>query len=209
VRRQLAAADLLVLNKLDLVASAALAELRTWIERTAPGVRVIETVQSAVPAGVVLGPVGAVGTTVAAEEHPRRGGRTADPSRESAAAEARTAGDARSAEPPSAFDHARLFETWTVVRADPVPRSALERFAAGLGDGVHRAKGFVRIAEAPSERLVYQQVGRRWTVEPVAEGEPRGGGPAAELPAVAIVVVGQTGATSHAALDALLEFPGA
>lgn len=182
VRRQLRAADLVVLNKTDLVTEAAIADVRAWIERTAPGARVLETRRSRVPADVVLGPPG---------------GDREDRTR------AVPRADDESVAPPS-HDHAHVFDSWTVRRPASIRRESLERFASSLPEGVHRAKGFVRLEEAPDERFLFQQVGRRWTFE-------RMSAPASRVPdgtAVEVVLVGRHGATTTDALDALLTASG-
>ena len=53
--RQLAAADLMVLNKRDLVTAQELAETRAWLEATVPGVRVLEASHAAVPPEALSG----------------------------------------------------------------------------------------------------------------------------------------------------------
>ena len=53
VRRQLAEADLILLNKCDLAGDAAAVE--AWLGETAPGARVLRTVRSDAPIDIVLG----------------------------------------------------------------------------------------------------------------------------------------------------------
>lgn len=55
IERQLADANLVVLNKVDLVDAAALAETRDWISARVGQARLIETTQSALPVEVVVG----------------------------------------------------------------------------------------------------------------------------------------------------------
>lgn len=55
IRRQLAAADVLVLNKIDLVSAEALAELDAWLARTAPGVPVLHARDGRVPLAALVG----------------------------------------------------------------------------------------------------------------------------------------------------------
>jgi G3E family GTPase len=55
VLRQLSQADLIVLNKTDLVSAGDLASLRTWLADQTPGTPLIETVHSEVPIDVLLG----------------------------------------------------------------------------------------------------------------------------------------------------------
>jgi G3E family GTPase len=136
VLRQFGQADLIVLNKTDLVSAAALAGLREWLTGLAPGVKIIEVVQSTVPVDVLFGTHGERGT-----------------------ASAIFAGGYRA-------DHSHTYSTWTIERADTLSRRALERFATGLGEDIYRAKGFVFLRDDPDRAYIYQQVGNRWSIEP-------------------------------------------
>lgn len=55
VRRQLAAADVLVLNKTDLVSAGELARLDAWLRERAPAVPVLHAVDAHVPVATLLG----------------------------------------------------------------------------------------------------------------------------------------------------------
>jgi G3E family GTPase len=55
IRRQLAAADVLVLNKIDLVSAAQLDELDDWLARAAPGVPVLHARDGDVPVSALVG----------------------------------------------------------------------------------------------------------------------------------------------------------
>jgi G3E family GTPase len=55
ITRQLAEADLVILNKTDLVTGAQLDGIRTWITVTAPQARIIEAERGQVPAEVMFG----------------------------------------------------------------------------------------------------------------------------------------------------------
>ena len=139
-----------------------------WLAELAPRTPVIEAVQSEVPLEVLLG-----------------------------ARDVHAAGTIK-VDLPHHSDHAHDYETWTIERAFPVSRQAIERFASGLGEDIYRAKGFVSLEEDKDRRYIYQQVGARWSLEPGAawEDEPR---------QTRIVVIGHRGATSAAALDQLLD----
>jgi G3E family GTPase len=63
-------------------------------------------------------------------------------------------------------DHGRMFATWTFCRAQPLDGAAFRETIAALPPAVVRAKGIVRLVEAPSCRFVLQLVGRRWSLEP-------------------------------------------
>ena len=55
IRRQLAAADVLVLNKTDLVSVEQLAELDAWLSRVAPGVPVLHARDGVIPMAALIG----------------------------------------------------------------------------------------------------------------------------------------------------------
>jgi len=55
ITRQLAAADVVMLNKVDLLAPEALAKTREWIEEKIAEIPIVETVNADVPLAVVLG----------------------------------------------------------------------------------------------------------------------------------------------------------
>ncbi|MGH7071116.1 MAG: CobW family GTP-binding protein [Acetobacteraceae bacterium] len=55
LRSQIAAAEILILNKVDLISEAAREETASWVRQHAPGAKVVQAVRSAVPAGIVLG----------------------------------------------------------------------------------------------------------------------------------------------------------
>jgi G3E family GTPase len=55
VQRQLAQADLIVVNKTDLVSTEAVAKLRPWIAEHAPAAPIFETSYASVPLAVLLG----------------------------------------------------------------------------------------------------------------------------------------------------------
>ena len=168
VVRQFSQADLIVLNKIDLVSTEQRASLRAWLAELAPGAPLLETVDAKVPIDVLLG---------------AHGGR------------APVGPDADQARPA---DHAHLYQTWTLTRSTPLSRAAIERFASGLGEGVYRAKGFVRLQDDPQRRHVYQQVGARWSLEPGADwgDEPR---------RTRLVIIGRRGATDDRRLQAFFE----
>jgi G3E family GTPase len=140
VLRQLAQADLLILNKTDLVPPETLAELRAWLAERSPGTPLVETVRSEVPLDVLLG---------------------------AGADRAKVGGHAEHAHHDLDHDHhASTHQTWTLERSEPLTRPDLERFASALAGDIYRAKGFVLLHEDPNRRHVYQQVGARWSLEP-------------------------------------------
>lgn len=62
IERQLAAADVILLNKRDLVSRAQLNAVNSWLVRGYAAARIIEAEQSNVPLGLILGSQGRTGT---------------------------------------------------------------------------------------------------------------------------------------------------
>lgn len=127
---QASAADLVILNKVDLVDAATLAGARALAAGLAPGKPVIETSQSEVPAEIVLG---------------IRSARVLAPG---------LAPDA---------GHAAAFGSWSGNTKALLDANKLRAMLEALPAGVLRAKGVLRLSDAPDRRTVYQRVGKRWS----------------------------------------------
>jgi G3E family GTPase len=140
VLRQLTGADLVVLNKVDLVGRAEADATCAWLHALVPRARVLRAVDALVPTDLVLGPM----------PLERRNGTP-------------EGGHPRS-------DHATTFATRTLRSARPVPETGLRQALASLPDAVLRAKGFVRFDTAPNTLQLIQVVGRRQTVAPAPPG---------------------------------------
>jgi G3E family GTPase len=69
VQRQLAAADLLILNKADLVSADDLAATTAWLDTQSPGVRVLPAVRAEVPIAALFGLPPAAGERAARSAH--------------------------------------------------------------------------------------------------------------------------------------------
>jgi G3E family GTPase len=132
-RLQIRAADIVVLNKMDLVSRDDLAGVKRQVHEMAPGSRIIEVSHGRVPFELVF----------ADAYRPFRG-----PHRSSSRDQ-----DGRSnGHPFATWD-------WSCEHALSLPklRSALEN----LPDAVYRCKGIVYLEELPACRYVLQMVGRR------------------------------------------------
>ena len=142
VRQQLAAADVIVLSKTDLVdASAMPASLRLDRSRGFGGTGCHVASDAGLFAGLVFG-----GTAHAWSALP--------------APTPRDHGD----------EHAKLFTTWSFSDDRPLDGAALRAALAALPSAVIRAKGIVWLAEA-AQPFVLQVVGRRWSLQPAAAGQ--------------------------------------
>jgi G3E family GTPase len=141
ISSQLRAADLLVLNKTDLVDAAALADTRAWLREVAgPSTAIVETAFGALGADVVLGAGPAVHRTPGEHQHQH--------------------------EHEHDHDHAHpAFETWSWSGEAPVSGAVLVEEIKLLPDGIVRAKGLLHLREDPANRYVLQVVGKRFSIE--------------------------------------------
>lgn len=148
IDRQLADADLIVLNKADLAAPTALDETRTWITCKAAQARVITAVRAQLPIEVLLG---------AFAQAPRAG------------AQPPFAGKIRA---QLAHDTAALYDSASFVPVLALDVASLARELARPEFGLLRAKGLMRDRDGANKSL--HVVGARWEVAacPATEEEP-------------------------------------
>jgi G3E family GTPase len=140
VGKQLASADILVLNKRDLVRPEELLRIGAWLRSLAAQARIVETLGAALSCDVILGPhhAGEHGPGPAQRE--------------------RTA--------PRGRDHGQAFATRTLSSAQPISECSLRSALDALPEAVLRAKGLVRFDAAPRRVQLVQAVGRRWSISP-------------------------------------------
>ena len=134
---QIACADMLILNKVDLVDGAQLERISAWLDERFHRVRVLETSHCDVPLEVLLS-----------------AGRF-DPVRLDAGERAHD----------HAHDLSSAFSTWSYETDAPLSLDALREAAPRLPVGIYRAKGVVHSLESPERRAVLQVVGKRAEVE--------------------------------------------
>ena len=146
VLRQLAAADLMLLNKVDRVTEAEARVVAAWLHQQAPHARIIRTVNARLPCDIVLGP-----TALADDRHRYR-------------RRALGAGD----------DAHATFSTGTLCCSRALSERRLREALDALPDTVLRAKGYVRLDTAPGDWQVVQAVGSRWTLGPAPPTVPGG-----------------------------------
>lgn len=203
---QVGVADVVLLNKADLVTRQKLDQLQASVRRMAPRARILETVEANVPLELLLD-VGAFDLARLAEKealdvhvHPERG----------------THGDAHDEheghhehhdhhhDDHHHDDHTILFSTWHYGDAEPLLFKRVRRAIDRLPLGIFRAKGFVHLHEVPDRRGLLQMVGSRARL---TIGEPWG----AETPRTDLVFIGEAGAIEPAKLRAAFDAcrPGA
>ena len=182
---QIYAADIVLINKMDLVDAAYLDTLREWIREIVPSARILETVHGDAPLELLLGVGRFAGDPQLSHLTPF------DPADFSHDDEDDHAHAHR-------HDHSRQFSTWSYVTERPL---ALDRFREAFKafpTTIYRAKGFVNLADLPARRGVFQLTGRRasLTVDPSWEGRP---------PLTQLVFIGSPGGLDPARLQALLD----
>ena len=140
---QIAAADILVLNKVDLVDEPTLDALEAKVRRRARGGRILRADHGRVAPALVLG--------VAAFDPVRLG------ELEALDVHVHEAGEHHG----HAHDHGVEFWTWSFRSERPLSARRLRRAVDELPPSVVRAKGTVQLASHPGNRAVMHVVGRR------------------------------------------------
>lgn len=139
---QVGMADIVVLNKIDLVSEAERQAARAYIQRVLPQARIIETTQGRLPMSLVFGlsePIGKASASQLIFE-----------------AHATSAHDAP--------DHSHDFQTWHWSSSQPLSYRALKRAVNSLPKDIYRAKGIFFLADTPDQRAVLHVVGKRVTL---------------------------------------------
>ena len=141
--RQIAFADLVVLNKVDLVGPEHVEVAREWIDHHIHRIRIIEATRCDVPLEVLLA-VGRFDPAHTILQH-------ADDDNRSSHEHHRAHGHAN-----------EMFDTWSYESDRPFSVEALrEMVRRELPASVYRCKGIVFTADSPEKRYALQAVGRR------------------------------------------------
>lgn len=140
---QIGMADMVILNKVDLVDEAQLAKVRKYIREVSKDARILETTHADVPLALLL----------------NTGNFTMDRllERDSDDVHVHEIGDY-----DHDHDHSLVFSTWSWRNAgEPLSLKALKRTVENLPVTIYRAKGIFYLADAPDQRAVLQVVGKR------------------------------------------------
>jgi G3E family GTPase len=185
-RAQVVGGDLVVLNKVDLVDAAKLAQVRDWLQDIRPGVPLFETSQCQLPIDILLG----VDRRLLAE-----GAAAMEP-----ACDVHVHHDSPATQTPSDdhdHNHSLAFDTWTYASDTPMELGILQQVLTHLPETLFRAKGFIHAIEKSQRRLVFQLVGRRATITV--------SGPwADETPQTRLVFIARRGTVNVAAVEKAL-----
>ena len=144
---QLVTADLVVLNKADLVSRPELESVCDWLHELVPETRVVEASYGRLPPALLLG------------RHPT----------DEARLERRSWTPGRTVE---RHPHEVGYTPWSWITDQPLNEAGFRWWAATLPEGVLRAKGILHLRSDPSVRYVFDLIGSRWTLR--REGPWRG-----------------------------------
>jgi G3E family GTPase len=171
--RQIAFADMMILNKTDLAGAEQVKKVRAWIDGHFSRLRIVETSHCDVPLEILL----SVGRF-----DPARLDLDRQASGHAGCADA----NCRDEHHGHDYDHSATFSTWSYETTRPLSLEALRKVARKLPGNIYRAKGVVYASDAPSRRAVLQVVGKR--VDITLENEW-----GARTPCTQIVVIGEAG----------------
>ncbi|MEM6529603.1 MAG: CobW family GTP-binding protein [Chloroflexota bacterium] len=182
VMNQIGMADIIVLNKTDLVSMDDLTALETRINHIMPRSRVFHTTHAEVPLELLLG-VGAYDPANIIERTP-------------ADVHVHEQGEHHHHDHEHT-DHSTVFDTWSWSTDKPLSLKAVQRAIAQVPASVYRMKGVLYAQDEPDTRVVMHVVGRRaaFSTEVTWPGTPR----------TEIVAIAAAGGVDADTLTALFE----
>jgi G3E family GTPase len=152
---QLNVADIIIINKTDLVTPAQLAKLKKdWLY---PQARILETSFGQVPLELVIG-VGRYApeqilARTAKDVHVHELGEASDHDHD----------HEHDHDHDHQHDHSTTFSTWSWETSQMLSLAALRRVTPNLPNSIFRLKGIVQVEEAPDRKAILQMVGTRFT----------------------------------------------
>ena len=189
---QIAMADIVVLNKVDLVNDEKREELVDFVKDLVPRARILETTHGKVPLDLVLG----VGTY----DLRRFSGKSGLDVHVHADGEVHDHDHAHDLEDEHhhEHDHTLVFNTWSYTTNKPLSRQAVRHAVRTLPTTIYRAKGFVYLDDIPNGKGIVHVVGQRARL---ITGEPWGD----EKPGTRIVFIGEYGGIDATELQSRFE----
>lgn len=175
---QVGAADIVIVNKVDLVQPEHLEKVKAWVRSIIPNARILEAIQGRVPVELIVG-VGQFDTERLNSRNP---------------AHIHVHADAEQHE----HDHSLAFSTWNWVSDQPLSLRAVRKVIDKLPTSIYRAKGFLYLADDPERCGVLQVVGKRASL---TWGRPWG----SATPRSQLVVIGEFGSIQSDDLNAQWE----
>jgi G3E family GTPase len=149
--RQVAFADMLILNKVDLVTPEEIEQIKAWLDDRFHRYRLVEASGGNVPLEILLSvgrfdPSRLDGTPP--PDQPHHPPDCDDP-------------DCGDHVHGHRHDHSQVFRTWSYETEEPLSLEALRETARKLPASVYRCKGVIHSAEEPGHRVILQVVGKR------------------------------------------------
>ena len=149
--RQMAFADMIILNKVDLVDRAQVDRIKEWLDSRFHRYRLVEASSGDVPLEILLSvgrfdPSRLDGTPP--HDQPNHPSDCDDP-------------DCGHHVHGHGHDHSQVFRTWSYETEEPLSLEALRETARKLPASIYRCKGVVHTAEEPGRRVILQVVGKR------------------------------------------------
>lgn len=175
LENQISSADLVLLNKVDLVDREEMEAVVLWVKAIAPDARVVQTTYADVPLELIFG---------IEEDNPVQPAPLLPAVRPGAV--------------DPQIDHSQVYDTWTYAGQRPLDRARLLNVLSMLPALVYRAKGIVYLADVPDERHILQLVGKRIQIS--SSGKWGQNQPKTEL-----VFIGGPAALDPLALEASLQ----
>lgn len=175
--RQIGYADMVVLNKVDLVGPENVQVIKEWIGSHLNRVRIVEAVHCDVPLEILLA-VGRFDPTNSAIQHEASNDHTRH---------------------PSPITPGGVFDTWSYETDRPLSLSALRTMVRReLPGSIYRCKGIVFATESPDKRFSLQTVGRRTEISELDDWGDR-------KPRTRIVAIGAPGSIDEQGLKEKFE----
>lgn len=179
---QVGAADIVILNKVDLVSASQLEKVHKWIRSIITNARILETSHGQVALPLILG--------VGLFAPEKLAGRTEHDIHVHAVDEPH--------DHDHIHDHSMVFSTYSWQSDQALSLKAVQRAVENLPNDIFRAKGILYLADDPEHMGVIQVVGKRVTFTWGRSWETA-------QPRSQFVVIGTHGSVDAAALDAELE----
>ncbi len=181
VKDQIRVADIVILNKVDLISEENANRLQAWVRDLVPTARVIPAIYADVPMELLLG----VGSY--------------NPQRAFMKPHGVHVHDVDELHDHDHSDHSLVYSTWTWrSMGHPVSIQGIRRVLDDLPEGVYRGKGFLYTLEMPQHKVVLQVVGKRAAL---TQGDDWG----SELPYSEVVLIGEVGTLDKARLKEMFD----
>ncbi|MGH7380809.1 MAG: CobW family GTP-binding protein [Candidatus Methylomirabilales bacterium] len=162
---QIGCADLLILNKVDLVGRGQIEKITAWLDEHFHRYRLIEAKRCDVPLEILLsgGRFDAAQLELEPREHDEHACQDSHCQHQH-------------------NNHSHAFSTWSYETEQPLSLNALREVASRLPVNIYRCKGVIRSADAPERRTILQVVGKR--VDLTLENEWGGRTPRTQMVAI-------------------------